>query len=53
MQMKQGDTTRVGVGDPLRLLPWTGDGGKPCLLSSDGGDSFVSRIAERVESRQL
>ncbi|MGW1716723.1 ATP-binding protein [Streptomyces sp. NPDC002156] len=36
----------------MRLLPWTGSEGQPCLLISDG-DGPVSRIADRVEAVQL
>jgi hypothetical protein len=35
-----------------RLLPWTGDGGKPCYLVSDGTGP-ASRVADTVESVQL
>lgn len=37
----------------LRLLPWTGPDGKPCYLSTDGGDSYLSRLADNIESIQL
>ncbi|GHJ39834.1 hypothetical protein [Streptomyces sp. TS71-3] len=41
--------------EALRLLPWTGEGGKPCYLStpenSDGG--YVARVADRIEAEQL
>ncbi len=37
----------------LRLLPWTTPEGKPCYLSSDGGDSTLSRLADDVEAAQL
>ncbi len=40
------------VNHAVRLLPWTGSGGQPCLLISDG-DGPVSRIADRVEAAQL
>jgi hypothetical protein len=40
-----------GVTD-ARLLPWTGSGGKPCYLVSDG-TGHVSRVADTVESVQL
>lgn len=39
-------------GSPLRLLPWDGDGGRPCYLAGDG-DGYVSRVADNVESVQL
>ncbi|MDT9701858.1 hypothetical protein [Streptomyces sp. P17] len=37
----------------LRLLPWTGPDGKPCLLSTDDSDGHMSRLADSVESVQL
>ncbi|MGW3644951.1 ATP-binding protein [Streptomyces sp. NPDC000878] len=40
------------VKQAVRLLPWTGSEGQPCLLISDG-DGPVSRIADRVEAVQL
>ncbi|MFI1352857.1 ATP-binding protein [Streptomyces sp. NPDC020898] len=40
------------VNHPVRLLPWTGSEGQPCLLISDG-DGPVTRIADRVEAVQL
>lgn len=36
----------------VRLLPWTGEGGKPCYLDT-GGTGPVSRAADAVESVQL
>lgn len=33
----------------MRLLPWTGEGGKPAYLSTDDGDSFMSQLADRLE----
>ncbi|MFK0168198.1 hypothetical protein ACIQU5_05300 [Streptomyces sp. NPDC090306] len=39
--------------DDLRLLPWTGPGGKPCYLSTDDSDSYLSRLADNIESIQL
>ncbi|WP_328881500.1 hypothetical protein [Streptomyces sp. NBC_00299] len=36
----------------VRLLPWTGEGGKPCYLDT-GGTGPVSRVADAVESVQL
>ncbi|MDO0914308.1 ATP-binding protein [Streptomyces sp. DT2A-34] len=41
-----GEDTRV------RLLPWTGAHGQPCLLLTDG-DGTASRIADRIEAVQL
>ncbi|MFF3816153.1 ATP-binding protein [Streptomyces bluensis] len=40
------DTTRV------RLLPWTGAHGQPCLLLTDG-DGPASRHADRIENLKL
>ncbi|MFE9248552.1 hypothetical protein [Streptomyces sp. NPDC007088] len=40
----------------MRLLPWTGEGGKDCYLISVGdaeADSVVSRLADSVEAIQL
>jgi histidine kinase-like protein len=34
----------------MRLLPWTGEGGRPCHLSTDSRDSFLSRLADDLES---
>ncbi|MER6439236.1 hypothetical protein ABT275_23155 [Streptomyces sp. NPDC001185] len=39
--------------DELRLLPWTGPEGKPCYLSTDDRDGFMSRLADNIESVQL
>lgn len=39
--------------DNLRLLPWTGEGGKPSYLSTDAEGSFLSRLADNMESVQL
>jgi hypothetical protein len=39
--------------DELRLLPWSGPGGKPCYLSTDDRDGYVSRLADRIEALQL
>ncbi|HEY8979245.1 MAG TPA: hypothetical protein VIU15_06645 [Streptomyces sp.] len=36
-----------------RLLPWTTDDGKQCLLSSDDGDGYLSRLADKYEATQL
>ncbi|HET9381615.1 MAG TPA: ATP-binding protein [Streptomyces sp.] len=36
-----------------RLLPWTGEAGQPAFLSADGDNSFVSRLADGLESVQL
>lgn len=38
----------------LRLLPWSGEGGKPAYLSTDGeGSSYLSRLADNLEAVQL
>ncbi|MGJ3559573.1 hypothetical protein ACR6C2_16365 [Streptomyces sp. INA 01156] len=37
----------------LRLLPWTGPDGKPCFLSTDDSDGYLSRLADNLESVQL
>lgn len=39
-------------GDGVRLLPWSQEGGKQCLLSTDG-DGYVSRLADDMEAAQL
>ncbi|MFJ8631598.1 hypothetical protein [Streptomyces sp. NPDC093568] len=36
----------------VRLLPWTGEGGKPCYLGTDG-TGRLSRVADAVECVQL
>lgn len=36
----------------VRLLPWASAEGKPCYLLG-GGDGYVSRVADNVESVQL
>ncbi|MFE4452198.1 hypothetical protein [Streptomyces sp. NPDC056796] len=37
----------------LRLLPWSGPGGKPCYLSTDDPDGYMSRLADSIEAIQL
>ncbi|MHC3820060.1 hypothetical protein [Streptomyces sp. DT9] len=37
----------------LRLLPWSGAGDKPCYLSTDDPDGYMSRLADSVEAGQL
>ncbi|MFE9848357.1 hypothetical protein ACFYPN_06005 [Streptomyces sp. NPDC005576] len=37
----------------LRLLPWSGPEGKPCYLSTDDSDSYMSRLADEIEADQL
>ncbi|MER7816808.1 hypothetical protein [Streptomyces sp. NPDC096153] len=36
----------------MRLLPWTGAGGKPCYVIGDGV-GHVSRLADDIEAVQL
>ncbi|MFI1033771.1 hypothetical protein [Streptomyces sp. NPDC020951] len=37
----------------LQLLPWSGPEGKPCYLSTDDRNGFMSRLADNIESEQL
>jgi hypothetical protein len=37
----------------LRLLPWSGPEGKPCYLSTDDRDGYMSRLADNIEAIQL
>ncbi|MFK0108029.1 hypothetical protein [Streptomyces sp. NPDC091217] len=37
----------------LRLLPWSGPEGKPCYLSTDDPDGWMSRLADNIEAVQL
>ncbi|MGW7460345.1 hypothetical protein [Streptomyces sp. NPDC054797] len=37
----------------LRLLPWSGQDGKPCFLSTDNDAGYLSRLADNTESVQL
>ncbi|MGC5541113.1 hypothetical protein OH733_17995 [Streptomyces griseus] len=37
----------------LRLLPWSGSGDKPCYLSTDDPDGYMSRLADSIEEIQL
>ncbi|MFE9921071.1 hypothetical protein ACFYQA_05685 [Streptomyces sp. NPDC005774] len=37
----------------LRLLPWSDDDGKTALLSTDGTETYMSRLADRVEEQQI
>ncbi|MER6238532.1 hypothetical protein ABT185_21125 [Streptomyces clavifer] len=37
----------------LRLLPWSGPGGKPCYLSTDDPNGYMSRLADGIEAVQL
>jgi hypothetical protein len=37
-----------------RLLPWTGEDGKPCYLhTGEGGSSFMSHLADAMEATQV
>ncbi|MER6104717.1 hypothetical protein ABT115_20930 [Streptomyces sp. NPDC001832] len=36
----------------IRLLPWTGEDGRPCYLSTDGTGP-LSRLADQIEYVQL
>ncbi|CAM5496435.1 hypothetical protein [Streptomyces griseus] len=37
----------------LRLLPWSGPGDKPCYLSTDDPEGYMSRLADSIEAAQL
>ncbi|WP_020133136.1 hypothetical protein [Streptomyces sp. 303MFCol5.2] len=37
----------------LRLLPWSGPDDKPCYLSTDDRNGYMSRLADNIESEQL
>ncbi|WP_329027362.1 hypothetical protein [Streptomyces sp. NBC_01423] len=37
----------------FRLLPWSGPGEKPCYLSTDDPDGYMSRLADSIEAIQL
>ncbi|MFH8756247.1 hypothetical protein [Streptomyces atroolivaceus] len=39
--------------DEMRLLPWSGPGGKPCYLSTDDPDGYMARLADNIEAVQL
>lgn len=39
--------------DEMRLLPWSGLEDKPCYLSTDGPDGYMSRLADSIEAVQL
>ncbi|RPK83767.1 hypothetical protein EES46_24915 [Streptomyces sp. ADI98-10] len=51
MRMSSEHTDRAEA-SAMRLLPWTGTGGKPCYVVGDG-TGYVSRMADDVESIQL
>ncbi|MER5900390.1 hypothetical protein ABT150_09855 [Streptomyces mirabilis] len=42
----------TGGTETARLLPWSGEGGKPCYLVGDG-TGHLSRVADAIESVQL
>ncbi|MHC6628290.1 hypothetical protein ACYTFC_19750 [Streptomyces globosus] len=37
----------------LRLLPWSGPDDKPCYLSADNTNGYLSRLADNTEEIQL
>lgn len=37
----------------MRLLPWSGEGGKPAYLSAEDENSYLSRLADDLEAVQL
>ncbi|WP_282703289.1 hypothetical protein [Streptomyces sp. CC219B] len=37
----------------LRLLPWPGPEGKPAHLVTDGTQSFLSQLADKIEAQQI
>ncbi|HEY5834513.1 hypothetical protein [Streptomyces sp.] len=37
----------------MRLLPWSGQDGQPCYLSTGDDRGFVSLLADHLEARQL
>ncbi|WP_328895169.1 hypothetical protein [Streptomyces sp. NBC_00236] len=39
--------------DEMRLLPWSGPENKPCYLSTDDPDGYMSRLADSIEAIQL
>lgn len=39
--------------DEMRLLPWSGPENKPCYLSTDDPDGYMSRLADGIEAVQL
>ncbi|MFF3659126.1 hypothetical protein [Streptomyces olivochromogenes] len=42
----------TGGTETARLLPWSGEGGKPCYLVGDG-TGRLSRVADAIEGVQL
>jgi len=47
------DRETLGRRTGNRLLPWSGEGGKECHLSTDDDGSFLSRLADNLEAVQL
>lgn len=45
--------TRDADGEPFRLLPWVGQGGKRLYLSTDDPASRLARAADAAEAVQL
>lgn len=43
----------VSTGQRPRLLPWTTDDGKECLLRTDDKGGFLSRLADDFEAVKL
>ncbi|QIY56669.1 hypothetical protein HEP86_21720 [Streptomyces sp. RPA4-5] len=41
------------MSDGMRLLPWNGPDGKPCHLSTDESDGYLSELADDMEAAQL
>lgn len=39
--------------EPLRLLPWPTEDGKPCFLVSGSEGGFLSQLADEMEAVQL
>ncbi|WP_405693314.1 hypothetical protein [Streptomyces sp. NBC_01185] len=39
--------------DEMRLLPWSSSENKPCYLSTDDPNSYMSRLADNIEAAQL
>ncbi|PJJ03929.1 hypothetical protein BX264_4330 [Streptomyces sp. 2333.5] len=37
----------------LRLLPWEGEGGRPCYLYAADAGGVLSRLADEIEAEQL
>jgi hypothetical protein len=49
---REAETEMTGQNE-LRLLPWVGPEGKPCYLSTDDQDGYISRMADHIEAVQL